>query len=187
MNFHLLLLERLFQSVIPSSSFLCRGRFRCVQVNHADIKSLSWCIRRFRPQHMHLFWQSACKKIWWKFPKMKERKVSKCDVSAADRRSRLLWRSNERFLWEAMSAGEWRWSLPAPSSSLLLPTCHLLSYHSSPLCLSHFLRDEKKACLCLHSQSYYRLLWWSEAFVYVWHTVINKCQSSYLIHVQWLY
>ena len=115
---------------------------------------------------------------------MKEQKVSQCNMTAKltalGRLSWLFWRSNERFLWEAMSAGEWRWNMLAPSSSLPLPTCLLLPYLFLSLSLYLFLWAEKKACLCFDSRSYKGLQRWSEACVYMWLRATNTHQSSYL-------
>lgn len=67
---------------------------------------------------------------------------------------------------QQVNGGETCW-LPPPLSfsppAFCFPIIPLLSHF-----LSLFLWAEKKACLCLDSQSYYRLHWWSEAFVYVW-------------------
>lgn len=98
--------------------FPSKGRFRCMRVNHASRKSLT---ELFEDSCVRLY---ACapllpillmKMMGWKIPQMKEHKASRCNMTAkltaSDRLSRLFWRSNERFLWEAMSAGEWRWNM----------------------------------------------------------------------------
>lgn len=150
----------LFQVVIPLRLFFfiiiiifCPGGFRYVQVNRtlnhltdeSDGFSTSEALRSCTSFAKPPIWK------WWdeKSPR-DERAESKPGVIC-----QLNWRrwtdwpdcsegSNERFLWEAVSAGEWRRNMLAPSYSLPLLACPHPPTPSSPPPPSRSLSELKR-------------------------------------------